>query len=185
MDKLFEHLMLDLETMGKGPNAAIIAIGAVLFDKDIPPEHWLQFYCEVSLESSVRGGGVIDPSTVLWWLEQAEEARSKFFNNKNANDIETALYALLSFIEKGEGLDGVKVWGNGARFDNEILANAYKRMGIQVIWDFRNDRCYRTIKAENPEILFEFYGVKHCAVDDAMAQALHLVKIWKSKENLK
>lgn len=28
------HLMLDLKTMGTGPNAAIVAIGAATFSKD-------------------------------------------------------------------------------------------------------------------------------------------------------
>jgi len=30
-----DNIMLDLETMGKGPNAAIVAFGAVEFDLDI------------------------------------------------------------------------------------------------------------------------------------------------------
>jgi len=49
------EVMLDLETMGQGPDAAIVAIGAVAFD---PVTHWLgdPFYRLVDLESAVVTG---------------------------------------------------------------------------------------------------------------------------------
>ena len=71
-----QHIMLDLETMGTGPNAAITAIGAVKFDPD-KGEIVETFYFKVNLESSVKQGGVIDASTVIWWLGQNEEARAE------------------------------------------------------------------------------------------------------------
>ena len=67
-------IMLDLETLGKLPDAAIIAIGAVHFDLETSAIQ-SRFYTVVDLESSVDSGGIMDASTVLWWLQQNEEAR--------------------------------------------------------------------------------------------------------------
>ena len=65
-------IMLDLETMGTGTQAAIVAIGAVEFDleKGILGE---EFYRTVDLSSSISCGGIIDADTVLWWMQQSED----------------------------------------------------------------------------------------------------------------
>lgn len=67
------HIMLDLETMGNGSQAAIIAIGAVAFDLSGIKD---RFYTQVSLESSVRAGLIADPSTIMWWMQKSDEARA-------------------------------------------------------------------------------------------------------------
>uniref|UniRef100_UPI000BB68BE2 exonuclease n=2 Tax=Escherichia coli TaxID=562 RepID=UPI000BB68BE2 len=66
------HLMIDLETMGKNPDAPIISIGAIFFDPqtgDMGPE----FSKTIDLETA---GGVIDRDTIKWWLKQSREAQS-------------------------------------------------------------------------------------------------------------
>ena len=64
--------MLDLETMGKGPSAAIVTIGAVFFDP-MTGELGAEFEAHIDLRDSARFGE-IDPDTVLWWLGQSDEA---------------------------------------------------------------------------------------------------------------
>ena len=59
-------VMLDLETMGKCPDAAIIAIGAVEFDVKTP-QIGEKFYALVNLESAVlsgRGDGRVNGAVV-------------------------------------------------------------------------------------------------------------------------
>ena len=58
-----KHIMLDLETMGLDPNAAIISIGAVHFTKD---ELLEEFYTAVSLKSCVDLGLTMTQSTIDW-----------------------------------------------------------------------------------------------------------------------
>lgn len=70
-------VMLDLETMGNGPRAAIVAIGAVEFDLDTGAVGE-RFYTPVDLATSVSLGGEMDASTVLWWMQQSDEARAAF-----------------------------------------------------------------------------------------------------------
>ncbi|KYT04196.1 exonuclease, partial [Escherichia coli] len=66
-----DHLMIDLKTMGKNPDAPIISIGAIFFDPqtgDMGPE----FSKTIDLETA---GGVIDRDTIKRWLKQSREAQ--------------------------------------------------------------------------------------------------------------
>ena len=183
------NIMLDLETMGVGPNAAIVAIGAVEFVLPVKEsmatvgrigEITREFYRTVDLQSSVDAGGVIDPSTVMWWLEQSDEARAELTREAGRENIAGALQLFREWLGGRDCL----IWGNGASFDNVILGSAYTKLsGIDFVpWKFRNNRCYRTVKALNKHIpADEVGGVAHNAVDDAKYQALHLIKIYNSK----
>ena len=167
------HIMLDLETMGNSSNAAIVAIGAVKFD--VANGITDTFYQKVDLESAVDNGGIMDPSTVIWWLGQNDAARKEMQNGGEL--ISSALGSFKNWI--GDGLR-VRVWGNGAAFDNVILANAYKRLVFGAPWPHWNDRCYRTIKAMYPDVPKVLPTVAHHALADAEAQARHLIAIAKA-----
>ena len=172
----FSNVMLDLETMGNGPNAAIVAIGAVAFniqDTEISADN---FYTRVRLESSVEHGGVIDSSTVLWWMEQSEEARSEIAKKDGLHIID-ALEEFSHWIRTAAAGDESHVWGNGASFDNVILRSAYQRRRIEPPWLWWNDRCYRTVKALHRDVPFERLGTHHKAIDDAISQAQHLIRM--------
>jgi hypothetical protein len=162
------HVMIDLETMGNRPSAPIIAIGAAMFDKD---EVHDEFYVVVDLADSVAEGGVMDPSTVLWWMKQSDEARAEF--QREGMPLRAALDSFQAWIS-GVELDGV--WGNGASFDNVILSESYRRMGSEAPWPFWKDRCYRTVKSM-AVVPMSRTGTHHNALDDARDQALHLMTI--------
>ncbi|ENI5063573.1 3'-5' exoribonuclease, partial [Escherichia coli] len=115
------HLMIDLETMGKNPDAPIISIGAIFFDPqtgDMGPE----FSKTIDLETA---GGVIDRDTIKWWLKQSREAQSAIMTDEIPLD--DALLQLREFIDENSGEFFVHVWGNGANFDNTILRRSYER----------------------------------------------------------
>ncbi|HBJ6058564.1 TPA: 3'-5' exoribonuclease, partial [Escherichia coli] len=119
-----DHLMIDLETMGKNPDAPIISIGAIFFDPqtgDMGPE----FSKTIDLETA---GGVIDRDTIKWWLKQSREAQSAIMTDEIPLD--DALLQLREFIDENSGEFFVQVWGNGANFDNTILRRSYERQGI-------------------------------------------------------
>ena len=168
------NTMIDLETMGTGSNAAITAIGAVKFDSSGLGD---EFYRVVSLESSIDAGMVIEASTVMWWMQQSDDARKALC--KAPTTLAQALIDFTDFI--GDDAAGMKVWGNGASFDNVILTNAYRAFKQQPPWKFYNDRCYRTVKnllGESIELVR--VGEHHNALDDAKSQADHLVRIMKA-----
>jgi hypothetical protein len=167
-----QDVMIDLETMGTGPDAAIVAIGAVSFDIGTG-QIGRKFYAVVDLASSVKSGGQIDADTVLWWLKQSDEARGEF--DRIGEGHLNALLRFSEWMQAEDATDKLKVWGNGAAFDNAILAGAYKRENLSPPWKFWNDRCYRTVKALHPSVSMERTGTHHNALDDAESQALHLM----------
>jgi inhibitor of KinA sporulation pathway (predicted exonuclease) len=74
-------------------------------------------------------------------------------------------------------LDSVLVWGNGANFDNTLVAAAYRAMKMDVPWQYWNDRCYRTIANMFLKTRVERVGTGHHALDDAKTQTLRLLKM--------
>lgn len=174
-----DHLMIDLETMGKNPDAPIISIGAIFFDPqtgDMGPE----FSKTIDLETA---GGVIDRDTIKWWLKQSREAQSAIMTDEIPLD--DALLQLQEFIDENSGEFFVRVWGNGANFDNVILRRSYERQGIPCPWRWSNDRDVRTIVELGKAIDFDartaipFEGVRHNALDDARYQAKYVSAIWQ------
>lgn len=170
-------IMLDLETVGQGPDAAIIAIGAC----NILPggESNAKFYHVVDLQSSVDNGGKIDASTLQWWMQQSEQARSIF--KDQGNHIKDSLQQFASFLDlvsNGQPKT-VKVWGNGSDFDNVILTETYKRAGIPLPWSWWNNRCYRTMKNTFQHLVPTPARptFAHHALNDAAHQAKHLAMI--------
>lgn len=168
-----KHVMVDLETLGKGPDAAVFAIGAVRFDETGTGS---TFYRTIDLQSAVDHGGVIEPDTVIWWMEQHDAARQALIDA--TGDMSDVLADFTQFLNAA-ALDGL--WGNGAAFDNAILAQAYRRQGDNPPWQFYKDRCYRTEKAQSPVKIRKRTGTHHNALDDAITQAEHLINIWKHK----
>lgn len=168
--------MIDLETMGTRPNAPIVAIGACKFTKDgVFDDH---FYRTIDLKTAVgAAGGVIDPDTVKWWMAQEEPARLEIINAETS-----LLDALVAFWEwLPNDADGM--WGNGANFDNVLLAETLRRFDMPV-WPHWKDRCYRTMK-NLVDFAPERVGTAHNALDDAITQAKHLVQVWCVLESYK
>ncbi|EFG4360063.1 exonuclease, partial [Escherichia coli] len=173
------HLMIDIETMGKNPNAAIISIGAIFFDPqtgDMGPE----FSKTIDLDTA---DGVIDRDVIKWWLKQSREAQSAILTDEIPLD--DALLQLREFIAENSGEFFVQVWGNGANFDNVILRRSYERQGIPCPWHYHNDRDVRTIVELGKAIDFDartaipFEGERHNALDDARYQAKYVSAIWQ------
>ncbi|HDC4717770.1 TPA: 3'-5' exoribonuclease [Escherichia coli] len=173
------HLMIDLETMGKNPDAPIISIGAIFFDPqtgDMGPE----FSKTIDLDTA---GGVIDRDVIKWWLKQSREAQSAIMTDEIPLD--DALLQLREFIDENSGEFFVQVWGNGANFDNVILRRSYERQGIPCPWRYCNDRDVRTIVELGKAIDFDartdipFEGERHNALDDARYQAKYVSAIWQ------
>jgi hypothetical protein len=169
------HVMIDLETMGTGPNAAIVAIGACIFDANGIGD---RFYDAVDLQSCIDAGLTVDGQTVMWWLDQSDEVRGAL---KNSSPLHVALERFSDFMADSMGnISGV--WGCGAAFDNVILRNAYKAAGLECPWPFWADRCFRTVRDTNEIDAPDRAGTHHNALDDAVHQANYLIKIWNTKE---
>jgi len=166
MSKL--NCMIDLETLGVGPNALILSIGAAKFTTD----HLKvvdRFHQAIEPVTAFALGGVIDPDTVLWWMQPEREGGRKAWLSMRRVHVAEALEGFAMWL--GEDMP---IWGNGAPFDNVILRQAYARAGLPCPWNPFNDRCYRTKKAEAPGVKTKRIGTHHNALDDAVFQVAHL-----------
>ncbi|EAC1427910.1 exonuclease [Escherichia coli] len=177
--RVWHHLMIDLETMGKNPDAPINSIGGKFFDPatgEMGPE----FSKTIDLDTA---GGVIDRDVIKWWLKQSREAQSAILTDEIPLD--DALLQLREFIDENSGEFFVQVWGNGDNFDNVILRRSYERQGIPCPWRYCNDRDVRTIVELGKALDFDartaipFEGERHNALDDARYQAKYISAIWQ------
>ncbi len=177
--RVWNHLSVDLETMGKNPDAPITSIGAIFFDPqtgDMGPE----FSKTIDLDTA---GGVIDRGTIKWWLKQSREAQSAILTDEIPLD--DALLQLREFIDENSGEFFVQIWGNGANFDNVILRRSYERQDIPCPWRYCNDRDVRTMVALGLVMDFDarttipFEGERHNALNDARHQAKYVSAIWQ------
>jgi len=167
--------MIDIETMSTSSNSAIVSIGACFFDENGVSE--TRFYETATLSSSIKRGFDVDGLTVMFWMDQPENSRKELIRAER--DIRDLLLDFVDFIQSNSNFSELRVWGNGATFDNVIVVNACKKLGISHPWGYQNDRCYRTINAifgnlvENPEDS----AIPHHALGDAIWQSEKLVKI--------
>lgn len=163
------HIMIDLETLGQTPGCSILSIGAVAFCPQIG-QLGAEFYTVVNRKSCLLIGLTEDKSTLEWWSRQSIEAK-KVFGEAEASEtsIEKALVDLAFFIRKFGG--NVRIWGNGADFDNAILAVCFQKIKQQLPWKFWNNRCFRTLKSFSPDVPMPRSGTYHNALDDAKTQA--------------
>lgn len=168
-----KDIMLDLETMSTQPNAAIVSIGAVVVDFE---NNCLgdEFYATNTLKSAVETGGAVDIDTVMWWLAQSKAAQ---------NEIATATQHISRSLDQFEEWvrqygPGVRVWGNGATFDNVLLRNTYLRQGRLAPWGSKNDRCFRTLREGLPTpAVMPLDGISHNALSDAKWQGQYLLEL--------
>lgn len=135
------NIMLDLETADTAPTSAIISIGAVHFTDELSSH---EFYVVIKPESAIKYG-TMNMRTVQWWMGQCDEAR-KVWNEPEAVDLDIALMRFTDWVCSFKAKTKAFMWGNGADFDNVILGNAYTALGIKQPWEFRNNRCFRTLK---------------------------------------
>ncbi len=171
-----KDIMLDIETMGTSTSAAIMSIGACYFDRSTG-EIGETFHKQIDISTN----GVIDASTVIWWMKQDDDARSKFYENGKAGDIKDVLFDFTTFVKRNS-----RIWGNGIAFDNVIIRNAYDKLKSQSPWAFWDDRDVRTMVdlgqciGIDPKRDFPFEGVKHDALADAIHQAKYVSNIFQA-----
>lgn len=160
------HVMVDLETVDNVPTSAIVSIGAIIFDHTGVSQNI--FYEVVDLQSCLDAGLTLSPETLAWWMKQNDAARDVF--QKEGEHLALVLDRFAKYLPQD-----CKLWGNGASFDNAILANAYRAFNIPAPWKFWNDRCYRTVVAGLARR--QQTGTYHNALDDAISQTYHLLQV--------
>lgn len=176
----YKHVMVDIETLGKGLNAAIVSIGAVPFS--LHPERvevgpistW--FHERATLRSNADAGRNIDPETIEWWLSQSSEAQAALLREPRY-DLPVMLEGFRRWLTASSGLKVETIWAKPPQFDIEILRHAFASQNLEWPLHFGATRDVRTVLeiakglGWNDVVRLDLWGEKHNALDDAVYQA--------------
>lgn len=173
---------IDLETLGTAHDAPIIALGAVLFNRDTGV-HEGEFYCRIDWQSNLDAGRIPSASTLQWWLGQSDAARAEILKPAVGTLVEV-LQGFASWCYRAHG-ETHRYWGNGATFDVSIPEHAYTTaLRRPAPWKYRNVRDMRTLVDAATACGFDVksvppVGVAHSAIDDARYQADVISAAWR------
>jgi hypothetical protein len=137
------EIMLDIETYSTNPNAVILTIGAIKFNRSddlIPLDKMEKFYRRITLDSCISLGMHIDPNTARWWSNQSKVSLYEALKNKDRVPIQQALHEFSKFCTGKE-----LIWANSPCFDCVILNQAYEACKLEIPWKFWNTRDCRTL----------------------------------------
>lgn len=166
-------VMIDLETWGTQPGCIVRSIGAVLFDRNQPPDEYREsvtFSRTIQEISQSAQGLEYDPETVLWWkAPERAEANARLLTDQRQFR-EVAEEFNLWFVN----MEAEYIWCHGATFDVPIWEAACRVFGVSPVWKFYNVRCTRTV--------YDTYGLNRDKVrraglhHDALQDALYQVE---------
>lgn len=175
---MLHHVMLDLETWGTSPYSTIISIGACEFDPYAEEKDTvITDRFEVAIEPT-NAGLRVDASTLVWWLAPERDAARAVWWGMPKVALREALDGFADWLRSlSNSEDGLRIWGNGAGFDNVLLRQAYEVSSREVPWSFRHDRCFRTLRTLLTIEEGQFLGTAHTALADAENQAIRANQI--------
>lgn len=151
--------MVDLETLGNGPDAVIMSAAVVAFDGSGWTSSVLSRNLTIGLNQPKR---TQNSETLNWWM--APEREKKFLELSRASlnskvSLRDALLSINKFIEYHVTCEGTKennfatttwdqgstIWCKSTAFDLAILRHAYAQYDIKMPYPFRAERDVRTV----------------------------------------
>lgn len=201
------HFSLDMETLAaKSTRPAILSIGIVEFDPTLvqTPEAISENpHCHMFL--SLNGqtdqyNRVIEGDTIAWWMQQDDAARSKLFAGNGGgmlfpNAIQELNRWIASVLEQYADvksahshaieLPELYVWSYGVKSDLVWWNTACEATGETYPVGYRNEKCLRMLSGELPQVPRVEFGVKHDALDDAIAQAAWAQRLCAKMDQLR
>jgi len=173
-----DNIMLDIETFGRKAGCIVLSIGAVEFDAD---KIGKEFEINIDVNDSLEHGLKFEPETVLWWLQQSDEARSAITKHTGV-----PLHLACTKLTNAFTWADKRVWCNGASFDFPILSAAFAAVGIKTPWQFWEEMDMRTIKNFVGSAAWkrlQGHETAHTALGDARSQACTMQKVFAKRFN--
>lgn len=153
-------IMLDIETLDVAPTAQLLQIGAV----NILKPHF-DFEVSISIASQQDYFATVSLDTVDFWQGLPEEVKQRVLYGQT--HVQDALRVLACWLPRN-----ARLFCYGAAFDFPILHHHYHMNGLEVPWNYRDLRCFRTIYAQHQEHFAKAKAeLAHDALSDARAQA--------------
>lgn len=186
------NIMVDIETIGHGPTAPVLAVGLVPFQIHpelcivAPRSEWVEVRC--TLRANVAAGRVADPATVEWWLAQSKAAQEALLREPRHDHLGGFALAIAEAVRTtNPRSDDVFVWAKPPQYDLVALRGLMEQCSVDVPWHHRNEQDLRTLAraakaamASGRDGWQEVFEVtcelEHSAVADAAEQAEQVVR---------
>lgn len=164
-------LMVDIETLGTGPNSVILSIGAVEFDP-VTGKTFDGFFIKINSKDCYKHGLQSDIDTIVWWIKQKPNLHDFGQGYNLKYSLEQFIYFIITHRADN-------IWANSPSFDLVILKNAFNKVDLQAPWNFRDEKDVRTVSSLFPEIKqnCEFIGERHNSIDDCKHQIRYLCQM--------
>lgn len=162
------HAMIDLETLGTGPDCVVLTIGGVKFNPNTISSPREELYHKFEVDEQLNKGRTTLESTLEWWGKQEESVREEALGDSNRTPVLEVLHALNKWCV---GVD--TIWCQGPAFDIVILENLFKQYNHHIPWPFWKIKDSRTlfgIMPKDPRKAIDFAA--HNALEDCKVQAL-------------
>lgn len=117
-----KDLMIDIETMGNGSNAAMIQLAGVYFDITTG-ETGGEFNMCLDLNDVIDHGFETDPDTEKWWSEQNQDVLKNILDN--GKPVKEVMIEFSKFMS-----DAKRVWSH-ATFDFVIVQHYLRRFKLK------------------------------------------------------
>ena len=164
-----KNFMIDIETLDTENTAAVISIGAVVFDPDTKHVEDNTFHVNIDFDEALKYG-THSESTIKFWERQPQEAVDTLFTPEPVA-LKDALLAFNKYVKSWGTPKPKFIWGNSPSFDVAILRYACKQTGVKFPFTPWVEMDVRTLKNLLPkEAIPKKEGVNHSAVDDCMWQ---------------
>ncbi len=175
----FNHIMIDIETLGVSEDAVILAIAACNFNMN--GEVGSSFFSKVGLEDNLVHGRKIDADTLRWWSKQRNDLRTILLSGSAF--LEEALAELAIYMNSIVATTIRTVWSN-RKLDFVVLEHAYRKARMDCPWGYWQERDVATISELKPEIkeeiLLRWEGQAHNPVNDCLVQVKYLTDTLKA-----
>lgn len=171
-----KDVMIDTETMGMPPKGAVVQLSGSYFDR-YSGELGKKFNVYIPLEEEVANGYTMDPSVVLWWLNQSKEAQNSVLFNDTIYDSIGDWDDFYEFLKSAEC-----IWCH-TTFDYPLVAEHLKSKNFHMT-HFRKFRDIRTL-IDLSGIDYKSYprvGIAHNALDDCLFQIKYCVDAFNKLE---
>lgn len=176
------HIMIDLETFSTANDAAIVQIGAQVFDPTAEDDAGVLIGKGICLnvdpQAAIDAGARLDWSTLYWWMSNPK-AFATLAAPGTGLKLSEALSKLSDYVNAYNSR-WAKVWANGASFDPPVLETSFRRCRITVPWAYNNVLDVRTMKWLAPGVSKVEPEVAHNALSDAKAQALYVARCYRA-----
>jgi hypothetical protein len=159
------EIMVDIETLGTKPGSAIARIAIAAFDHAGTIVDSLDMRLDLTAQEDA--GMTVDVDTVLWWLDQSDEARKGAFVEGVKYEPTTALALLSEFVND---IEPIAIWAHSPSFDITMLECLYDAFGLKAPWSYKVIRDTRTLFGEAGFTMPKGDGVAHVAKDDVARQ---------------